>query len=335
MFILLLTLAVGLLLIAGGFVLAYYGLPQRARSDYYGHPKTTVDRSITKIATGIVVAFFGLLIAIGSGGWSEIGPGQVGIVVNLGKVDSSEISSGLNWRVPIVSSVHIMDTRVQAYQFGGDAQGDVNKPENQGIETFTSENQPAYMYGVVNYSIDPTYAAELYQTVGDDWFTKVVASQAQSEIKQDARQYSVDDITKQRDALARAAQERLQNDVKAYHINITGVFINNIRLSAEYLASVTAKQVAQQNVQTAIANANSARETAKGQADAAVTAANGQAAATVALAAGQATANQSISASLNDNLIRWQQVQKLNPNVQVMIVPDNSNFILNTPTPKQ
>lgn len=331
MIVLFLFLLIGVAILIGGVALAYTGLTHYIG---YGRNRTASGSSSIKVIVGTIIALVGLVVAIASFGWTEIGPGQVGVVINLGKVDSVEITSGLNWRVPVLSSIHVMDTRVQAYQFGGDAQGDLTKTENQGIETFTSENQPAYMYGVVNYSIDPTYAAELYQSVGDDWFTKIVASQAQSEIKQDARAYNVDDITKQRDALAKAAQDRLQNDVKPYHINITGVFINNIRLSAEYLASVTAKQVALQNVQTAIANANSARETAKGQADAAVTAAQGQAAATVALAAGQATANQSISASLNDNLIRWQQIQKLNPNVQVMIVPDGSNFILNTPTPK-
>lgn len=319
MIVLVVTLVIGFAIFLAGAIAFVMGLP-----DSYGK-----HSSVSQIVGGVLISIFGVLVFIAGFGWTEIGPGQVGVIVNLGKVDSSEISSGLNWRFPIVSSIHVMDTRVQSFQFGGDPQGDTNKPENSGIETFTAEQQPAYMYGNVNYSIDPTYAAELYQTVGDDWFNKVVANPALTEIKQDARSYTVDQITSARDALAKAALTRLQTDVAPYHITINGIFINNIRLSPAYTDAVLQKQIAQQNVEKAKAEAETARQQAQGQADARVTQAKGEAQATVELANGQAQANAAISASINENLIRWQQVQKLNPNVQTIIVPADSNFIIN------
>jgi hypothetical protein len=50
-------------------------------------------------------------------------------------------------------------------------------------------------------------------------------------------------------------------------------------------------------------------------------------------AAGQADANRSINESLTDQLIRWQAVQKLNPNVSVMLIPEGSNFLFSIPSP--
>lgn len=319
MFVLILSIVLGIVVIIAGGLLIARGLPDHGPS------------SPSKVIGGTITAIIGIVLTLLSFGWTEIGPGQVGVVVNLGKVDPNEISSGLNWRLPIVSSIHIMDTRVQSFQFGGNPQGDLNDPANQGVETFTKEQQTANIYGNVNYSIDPTWAAELYQTVGDDWFNKVVVNATLAEIKQDARLYTVDRITSARDELATGAQVRLQADVDQYHITINGIFINNIRLSNDYIGAVLKKQIAEQNIETAKSEADTARATAQGLADSRVTQAKGEGEAIEALAASQARANESINSSITDNLIRWQAIQKLNPNVNVMLVPADSNFILNLP----
>jgi hypothetical protein len=63
-----------------------------------------------------------------------------------------------------------------------------------------------------------------------------------------------------------------------------------------------------------------------------VVTAQGQADANRETAAGQADANTSINASLTDELLRWQAIQKLNPNVQIMLIPSDNNFILPLPS---
>jgi regulator of protease activity HflC (stomatin/prohibitin superfamily) len=252
------------------------------------------------------------MLIVAALGFREIPAGSVGVVVRFGQVQENTLSPGLTWIVPLVNDVVIMDTRVQAYEFGG----------SNGIEAFTKEQQPAYLFGVVNYHIDPAYAAVLYQTVGVDYFDKVIRQQSDAELKQDARLYAVDEITAKRDELARSAQQRLAADVAPYHIFVDGIFIAQIGLSPEYVQAVEAKQIAQQNVQKAEADAEAARQAAKGQADAQVTLANGQ-----------AQANAAINASLTENLIRWQTIQKLAPNVQVMLVPSDQGLLLNVPLP--
>lgn len=217
-----------------------------------------------------------------------------------------------------------MDARVQNYNFGGE----------NGLEAFTKEQQPAYLFGVVNYHIDPQYASDLFQRVGEDYFEKVIQHQADAELKQDARLYAVDEITARRDELARTAQARLTKDVADYHIVIDGIFISQIGLSPEYIQSVTNKQIAQQNVEQAKAQAESVRQTAKGDADAQVTRAQGEADATRALAEGQRDANNDINASLTANLIQWQYVQKLADNVQVMLLPSDQGLLFNLDVPQ-
>lgn len=265
-----------------------------------------------RMALGIAAIAGGAVVAVAALGFREIPAGSVGIVVRFGQVQPGTLAPGLTWIVPLVNDVVVMDTRVQAYNFGG----------SDGVEAFTREQQPAFLFGVVNYHIDPEFAAQLYQSVGVDYFEKVIQSQSDAELKQDARLYGVDEITAKRDELARSAQARLASDVAPYHIFVDGIFISQIGLSPEYVQAVEAKQIAQQNVQKAEADAEAARQAAKGQADAQVTLANGQ-----------AQANAAINASLTENLIRWQTIQKLAPNVQVMLLPSEQGILFNVPLP--
>jgi regulator of protease activity HflC (stomatin/prohibitin superfamily) len=215
---------------------------------------------------------------------------------------------GLQWRVPVISAVSTWNTKVQTYTF-------------ENIEAFTSENQPALLSGIVNYHIEPAAASDLQQGVGTDYVNKLIGPQADSALKQKARSYTVDTITSSRDQLALAAVVALEETAGAYDIVIDSVAIRNIDLSKDYLDSVVAKQKAQQDVERAKAEANSAREKARGQADA-----------TVIAAEGQADANKAITASLTSPLIQWQYVQKLAPNVSVMMIPSGSNFIYPLPS---
>ena len=66
---------------------------------------------------------------------------------------------------------------------------------------------------------------------------------------------------------------------------------------------------------------------AQGQADSNVKLAEGQAAATVALANGQATANEALAASLSDQILQYQYIQKLADKITVMLVPSGNASI--------
>ena len=48
----------------------------------------------------------------------------------------------------------------------------------------------------------------------------------------------------------------------------------------------------------------------------------------VAVAEGQAEANRAIAASLSDQILLYQYINKLAPNLKVMMVPDGQSFLL-------
>ena len=133
---------------------------------------------------------------------------------------------------------------------------------------------------------------------------------------------------------ARKAKDALAANLSQYHIIVDDIYIANIAFSPEFQAAIEAKQVAQQQVQTEQQilaqkkiQADQAVAQAQGQADSNVKLAEGQAAATIALANGQATANAALAASLSDQILQYQYIQKLTDKIQVMLVPSGNATI--------
>lgn len=308
MFMTLIFLVLGFAMaVAGGF-LVVSGLPAEGRYNPQKGEREVLATHLGRIIAGTILVLVGILIGLFSFGWTQVSSGEVGVVSQFGKVQDDEMQPGLQWRPPVITSVSNWDTKVRVYTFDK-------------IEAFTSENQPALLTGIVNYHIVPTAASDLQQTYGSDFEQKLVVSQSDSALKAEARKYGVDAITAKRDELAAAAMAELTASNTNTGVVIDGVSIRNIDLSSDYLSAVEAKQKAQQGVEQAKAEANTAREKAHGVADAQVIEAQGQ-----------ADANKAITASLTNPLIQWQYVQKLAPNVSVMMIPSGSNFIYPLPS---
>lgn len=247
----------------------------------------------------------GVVIFIAGTAFTEVPAGQVGVVTRFGKVQDQTLDPGLHIIAPFVDNVHVLDTRVITYAFSD-------------IEAFTKENQPAKLVGIVNYRIDPAVASTLYQTVGMDYARKLIESQADTQLKALARNFGVDEITSKRDEMGTEVQAALQENVDPYDITIDGVFIRDIGLSGDYLASVEQKQIASQNLSRAATEANTLRTKAQGEADA-----------QAIIADGQARANERIVSSLTPELIQWETIFKLADKVRIALVPSDSGFIWN------
>jgi regulator of protease activity HflC (stomatin/prohibitin superfamily) len=247
--------------------------------------------------------------------------GFVGVVRLLGQVQPAVLTPGPSWVVPFVNTIEEVDTRVQPHNF-------------QQLTAATSENLQVTITGTMNYHLDGQFAGELIQNVGTDFASKIIDPAFSDYIKQVTPAYSADSssatfILNKRDEIRQLTKQQLGDNLARYHIIVDDIYIVDIGYPPEYNAAITAKQVEQQNVQ----REQQILEQKRIQAQQVVVTAQGQADANRATAAGQADANRSINESLTDELIRWQAIQKLNPNVNVMLVPEGNNFLFTLPSP--
>src|SRR5262249_46104190 len=125
-------------------------------------------------------------------------------------------------------------------------------------------------------------------------------------------------------------------------LQLTQLSVRNITFNTDFINAINQKLIAGQQAQQAVQEAERARTLAKGQADAAVTAAQGRADANVAEAKGDAQAielraaadaqalnliNQQLSK--NPQLLQWRYIDKLGPDIKMVLIPSNSPYLFN------
>jgi regulator of protease activity HflC (stomatin/prohibitin superfamily) len=118
--------------------------------------------------------------------------------------------------------------------------------------------------------------------------------------------------------------------------------LRDIHFTEQYAAAVEQKQIAEQNalqaqyvVQQKKQEAEQIRQTAQGQADAVVIAAEGEAQSIQIRAKAQALAWAALAAILKDHpeMLTYEYIQKIAPNLQVIYLPSGTPLLLPSTTP--
>lgn len=296
-------IAFGALLLGLGLVVVITVANTAPRS---GQPAHIPLRRLLVLGTvGVAMLLVGL-----AGPFVEVPAGSVGVVTNFGQVQPGTLQPGLHVITPIIQQVVTVDTRVQPHQF-------------QEIDAASSEYQTVKLTGTMNYHVDGQYASDLYQRVGTDFASKVIDPAFNDFIKQVVPGYPVDKILAKRDEIRTLAKQQLAANLAQYHIIVDDIYIANISFSDSFQQAIEQKQVAQQQVQTE----QQILEQKRIQAQQVVVAAQGVADAAVVSAKGQAESNRQIAASLSDQILQYQYIQRLTDKIQVMLVPGGQGFL--------
>src|SRR6185295_5835791 len=151
-------------------------------------------------------------------------------------------------------------------------------------------------------------------------------------------QYGVEEVVStKRVEIVNIITDEMSTSLAENDLRLLDFVLRDIHFSEGYAAAVEQKQIAEQQAQQAELTveqkrqeAEQARQVAQGQADAAVITAKGAAEARVIQAQVEAEALALISAALKDNpdLITYQYVSELSPNVQVIYLPSGQQFLI-------
>lgn len=309
-----------------------------------------VRASRNKGVKGLISAVIGtiviaLVLTIVSAGLVFIEPNERGVVISPysfrapGGYLPQAMTPGLHWIVP--------GERVQTYSISrqtytmsvapneGQVQGD------DSIRARTKDGQEVFVDASVIYFIDPTKVINLHIDWQDRYQDELVRPSVRGIIRDVASQYGVEEIvSSQRTEMEQLITAGLASKLAENDLLLVDFVLRDIHFSEEYAAAVETKQIAEQQAQQAKfvveskkQEAEQARQVAQGQADAAVIAAKGQADARIIQAEAEAKALAMISAILQDNpdLLTYQYINQLAPNIQVMLLPSNAPFVFPLP----
>ena len=209
------------------------------------------------------------------------------------------------------------------------------------ITARTSDGQEIYVDASVIYQINPEKVVDVHILWQDRYASDLVRAQSRGIIRDAVSQFTVDQvISAKRFELVAYIEQELNIKFEENGLSMVDFVLRNITFTPEYAASVEQKQIAEQQAKQAALVVEQKKqealqvvETARGDAQSAVIAAEGRAEARLIEAQAEADALTLIQAAIADNpeLLTYQYITKLAPNVSSMLLPADSPFIFQLP----
>ena len=238
-----------------------------------------------------------IVVILGLCSFSTIKSGEVGIKTRFGKVINTELTEGINFKIPFIDKIVKMNVKVQKY-------------ENE-VALSTSSKDLQVINNIiinVNYQVDGTKAPELYRQVGKDYQSIIITPAIQESVKSVISQYTAEELVTKRTEVANAINLNLNEKLNEYGINVLSTGIKDFDFSAEYNNAIEKKAVAEQEVLTAKQQLEKAKvdaETKKVQAQ------------------GEADANAVLEKSLTNEILIEQFISKWNGQLPAVMGGDN------------
>lgn len=224
----------------------------------YKYTNGDIQPRIGRIISTIIVSLLVLIFFFGS--FTFVGAGQVGVVTRFSAVNRVA-TPGLVIKLPLIESVHSMNTRIQKDQVAAQA-------ASKDLQTVSSTI-------AVNYHLNGEKAVTVFQNIGENYQDTVVSPAIQESFKATTAKFTAEQLINQRESIRAGVQELLTEKLSPYHIVVDNFNIVNFDFSPEFNAAIEAKQVASQQVETAKqklaqaeVDAKTAVAKAQGQADA-------------------------------------------------------------------
>ncbi len=292
--------------------------------------------------TFVVILLVAALLLTGVGmGMVFLQADQYGVVISAFQPNGyrlQPLGPGLHWITPFFESVQPYSVARQTYTMAtSTAEGQVAGDDS--IEARTKDGQQVYIDASVIYSIDPVHVIDLHIAWQGRFQDNVVRPVSRAAIRDAVSQFGVEEIVSTKRAeLEQMITDTIKEGLTANNLIMVDFLLRTIRFSDQYAQAVEQKQIAEQQalqaqlvVQQKKQEAEQARQVAQGQADAAVIAAKGAADARVIQAQAEAQANDLLTKSLTPELLQYQYILKLSPNVQTIFIPSGNQFILPLP----
>lgn len=256
--------------------------------------KNTSSKKEFKGWKWLVIGAAALLVAANS--FTIVPAGNTGVVLTLGEVSDKGLDAGFHLKIPFVQKIEDMSNKIQVYETPASA---VSKD----LQTVSSNI-------AVNYKLVSDNSPKMYEEVGAEYQTILIAPVVQECMKSVTAKYTAEELITERATVGEEVKASLDSKLNAYGIYIEKFNIVNFDFSAEFNSAIEAKQVAEQNLLKTKTEQQQAIEIANAEAKKKTIAANAQAEATLTEAEAQAEANRLLEESLSEKVIAYEQIQK-------------------------
>jgi regulator of protease activity HflC (stomatin/prohibitin superfamily) len=260
-------------------------------------------------------------------------PQQIAIVVSIltpGGIRPQPLLPGLHVIVPVLENEVQYPMYWQTYTMAS-RPTEGAKLGDDSIRARTRDGQEVRLDSSLIFRIDPGQVVSLHT----DWQTRyiddLVRPVVRGVVRTQVSQFTVREVNSDARQDLEATLDRLLTEQLGDKGLIVDQFLlRDISFTPEYAAAIERKQVALEGEEQAAHEAEQVRQRAQGQRDRLMLEADGRAQAILREAEAQSQALKLIADSLaqNKDLVTYHYVDKLAPNIRVMLVPNTSPLIL-------
>lgn len=270
-----------------------------------------------------------ILISLLSLSITFIQPQEVGVVIaatSPGGVRPQPLRPGLHWIIPFLERTVRYPTYWQTYTMSNSPdEGD--KLGDDSIRARTSDGQEVRMDCSVIFRVDMEQAVLIHTDWQDRYIEDFVRPVIRGVVRTQVSQFKVNEVNSSaRRDLEAALTDYLRGEFENKGLVLDQFLLRDITFTPQYAASVEEKQIALEGKQQTEYEAEQIRNLAQGRADAVEIEARSQARAMALIAA---------ELEKNPELLTYRYIEKLTPNIRVMLVPNNSPLILPLPELQQ
>lgn len=164
---------------------------------------------------------------------TSIPTGHVGVLTLFGKVTGEVLGEGIHLINPL-KSVQKLTIQTQSVKESA------NTPSNEGLMMALDTS--------LLFHLDRTKAAQVFQTVGENYAEKIVEPTLRSSIRASTSAHPANDLyTNARELVQQQIQEELTAQLSSRGIVIEAVLLRDVQLPAMLKTSIEAKQQAEQD----------------------------------------------------------------------------------------
>jgi len=195
--------------------------------------ETVINVNARKNIKYIIWAVIAVLaIALIASSSKAVPAGFVGVRTQFGAVTGGSLSAGLNFKVPFMQKIELMDTRIQKIEADAFA-------ASKDLQIVTSKI-------AVNFSINPQQAGDLYKEVGVNFKSVIIEPAVQEVVKMATAQYTAEELIAKRGEVSAKMTQFLSEKISKKGIIINDFNVLNFEFSQDFNKAIEQKQIAQQ-----------------------------------------------------------------------------------------
>lgn len=305
-------------------VIAYVGLTL-----FHNIPRIGVTKSIRQLFSraSVPIIILILIVSFIARSLVFVEPQESAVVISIISPEGYQdrpLRSGLHWIIPFAESVERYPIAWQTYTMSFNPSEGQNKG-NDSIVARTQDGQEVMIDCSIIYRLDADQVIRIHIDWQNRYLDDFIRPIVRNKVRNLASQYTADEInSSRRIGLEADLNNLLRNDLADKGFIMDSFLLRNVSFSPEYATAIEEKQVAQQAVIQS-----------EYQATQVIIIANADAEAVLRRAQANADALALISQVLDGNpdLLTYNYIDKLSPNISVMLVPNNAPFILPLPSP--